>query len=211
MSGRIQRHGGSVVALELAPTATGLAYLSFLPSFLSNRIEKTILARLKEVDPAHLYYAGDRLHTTVKNVRYARNPRTFTETDAQALVNAGDRVERIWMGLEVALCRLLVLPSSLVLVGLTDERHARFLSEMDNFLLSMGLPDDKSYVRSDVFFVSVTLCRFTAPPSVAWCELVQRMQDHFVGDWALRTLELCTCDVLCSAPGTTSLARHVAG
>ena len=175
-----------------------LTSVSFVPEAMGRDIHRTIIEPLRAIEPEHHYYSPASMHITIKNVRSVHHPPQFTEEEIE-------KVNRLFRGLiprhpslAFFLEELVAFRTSVSLIGYCDERLKDLVLTLDAGLNEIGVPDDKRYVSSTVFFGNVTLCRFVRQPSGAFFEAVERMARVYRNELRVETVHLITCNSACA-------------
>lgn len=128
---------------------------------LKDQINKKIIEPLIEVEPNFYYYSLDSLHITIKNVRIINNPPHFDKEDILKAEKVFAKVIPSHKKFKVYFYRLILFPTSLALVGTTDEELDKIVLDLDRGLNKAGIPDDKKYINSKYFFCNMSLVRFS--------------------------------------------------
>jgi hypothetical protein len=74
-----------------------------------------------------------------------------------------------------------------------------------------GIVADKLNASSDVFTGNITFCRFTAQPRTELLEYAARLSDMSLGQFLASTLQLVSCDEVCSCESMRTHATVHAG
>ena len=176
-----------------------LTSVSFVPEAMGRDIRRTIVEPLRAMEPEHHYYPPASMHITIKNIRSVHHPPQFTEEEIE-------KVNRLFRGLiprhpslAFSLEELVAFRTSVSLIGYCDERLKDLVLTLDAGLNEIGVPDDKRYVSSTVFFGNVTLCRFVRQPSGAFFGAVERMARIYTNELKVETIHLITCNSVCAS------------
>ena len=127
---------------------------------LKNTLYKKIIVPIKKQFPEHYYTKKNSLHMTIKNIRTASDPPTFSQKDIQTAEKVFSQITKTHKTFNVYFYKLLLFPMSLSLVGLTDPEFDKIVLDSDKILNDHNLSDNKKYANSKYFFINVTLARF---------------------------------------------------
>lgn len=144
------------------------------PDF-ANKIVAEIISPLKLVDPGHFYYSTDNLHLTIKNVRVINDPPHFNSQDETIAASIFSTVVPQHHSFKIYYYRLLVLSTSLALVGTTDPELDNIILDLDDKLATSGVPDDKVLINKQYFFSNICLARFTHTITPEFQQAIQQI------------------------------------
>lgn len=68
---------------------------------------------------------------------------------------------------------------------------------MDKGLNKIGIPDDKKYISSSIFWGNISLCRFTHEPNKTFVAAVKKMRNIKIGVMNVKNINLITCNAVC--------------
>lgn len=161
---------------------------------LKTKVRESIIQPLRQISPDFFYYPSDLLHMTIKNIRVASDPPTFSDEDevkAQKVFAAALPNHKKF---QVYFYRLLLFPNNLSLIGTTDPELDSIFSDLDARLISAGLQDDKKYLNSQFFFSNMTLARFNTQPSPEFLRKVSEISDSLRFEpYTVDSVKLITC------------------
>lgn len=183
--------------------ALALTTVVFVPPHLAHKIVSTVIEPLRIVEPVHHFYSSSSMHLTIKNVRRINFPPDFTRADINRVHRLYSRLIPQHAAFSVSLEELAPLATSVSLIGYSDERLQTLVQALDAGLAGIGLPDNKQYVSSDVFFGNVTVCRFVQPPSSKFLDAVNRLAYAFRGDLRVKDVSLISCNAVCAPESRT--------
>jgi len=162
---------------------------------LASKITSDIIAPLKSVDINHFYYPADSFHLTIKNVRVINNPPNFSTKDEQTAISVFSSVIPKHKIFQIYYYRLLVLPTSLALVGTTDPELDNIILDLDQKLNQTGIPDDKKYFNQKYFFSNISLLRFTHPINSEFQEVIDKVSRSIsLSPYLVNSVTLLVCN-----------------
>jgi hypothetical protein len=139
------------------------------------KITSSLINPLKLADPDHFYYSADNLHLTIKNVRVVNDPPHFAAKDEQTATPIFSSTIPRHHSFYVYYYRLLILSTSLALVGTTDPELDNIILDLDQKMNRIGLTDDKKYINQKYFFSNICLLRFTHPITPKFQETIRQI------------------------------------
>lgn len=175
-----------------------LTSVVFLNEELRHLVSKEIIEPLRAIDPSHYYYQLDSLHLTIKNIRTIHKPPLFSSEDVEKAKQVFNKIIPSFKIFEFELKGLVRFPTSVSLMGYSDNILYDIVSTLDSELKEIGVPDNKKYVSDTVFFGNITICRFTSQPSDEFLAKVEEMKDLFVGKLKVKEVSLIKCNSVCS-------------
>ena len=113
--------------------------------FLKNKIQKQIIDPLRAISPEHYYYSDDSLHMTIKNIRVISNPPHFNNQDIEKARKIFSEAIPKYSKFKVYFYRLLVFPTSISLMGTSDQELDRIIFDLEKNLTKAKIIDDKKY------------------------------------------------------------------
>lgn len=173
-----------------------LTAIAHIPPEITQEIQEKIIQPLKAIDPKQYYYPSNSLHLTVKNIRTIHDPPIFTRQDIEKAKVVFAAVIPKHQSYTYELEDLLLLPTSLSLMGYTDEGLRYLVEELDQALIKNGVPDNKQYFSDSVFFGNITLCRFTRIPSSAFRQKINELQTIKIGAVEVEQIQLITTNAV---------------
>lgn len=165
------------VADYAADLRMSLTSVHFPSQSLMNKIQAEIIQQLQSISPEHFYYPNESLHMTIKNIRVINDPPHYTNDELEKVVDVFERVVPNHKAFKVYFYRLLLFPHNLALIGTTDPELDDLVLDLDQQLITAGVPDDKKYLNARHFFSNVTLARFNQPPSAHFIEQVRKISE----------------------------------
>lgn len=152
--------------------------------------------RLREVDQAPYYLPSYALHVSCANIRVVNDPPRFTEDDLVVAKQVIEEVAKRHQPVMVQYEKLLRLPTNLLAVGTTDALWSELVKDLRASFKEAGVPDDKSYISEEVFFVNTTLVRYTQTPSEAFFRCVDEIESEVSGEFLIEKLHLVSCNAV---------------
>ena len=194
--------GGIATAVPLRARYIGVArcltVLAFVPTTVATAIGSRLIRPLRAAGPSHHFYSPGDLHVTVKNVRRASEVATYTCKDIaiarRVLVDSIRRLPRFTFRLR----GLLLLPGSIAVRAYATPSYVSVVNIFDDALRSAGIPDDKVYQSTDIYFGNVTICRYTSPPDDLILKRADDLRSLDLGELSVSQLHLVECDEVCS-------------
>jgi 2'-5' RNA ligase len=183
--------------------AMALTSVVFVPPSIATEIRQVLLPPLQAVEPEHHYYPPEAMHLTIKNVRSIHHPPTHTPADIARVHQLYHRLIPAHSAFTVSLEELFSFPTSVALIGYSDERLQLLVQDLDAGLRDIGLADDKQYVSDTVFFGNVTICRFVHPPSTRFFDTMARLSTAFSALLPVQTIHLLSCNAACTPESRT--------
>ncbi|MFA6097912.1 MAG: hypothetical protein WCV50_03875 [Patescibacteria group bacterium] len=184
-----------------------LTTVSFAPLDIRRALTEKIINPLKKIDPGQYYFPEDSLHLTIKNVKVAKDPPSFTAEDADRVAETFSRVFPRHRAITFDLQGLLELPVSVMVKAVCDESLRFLINDLDQALGSIGLPDDKKYASSEIFFGNTTVCRYTHSPSPAFLEKVKELKNVRIGKMPVKEVSLIITNAVCYQKKTKIVKR----
>ena len=155
-----------------------LTVVHFPGKKLLNNIIDSIITPLKNKFPQHYYYERDNMHMTIKNIRTINNPPDFTQEDIKKAEKIFSTVLKKHKSFNVYFYRLLLFKNNLALVGTSDSELDSLILDLDGELKSQGVPDNKTYINKDHFFVNITLARFKKDYDDNFSETIDKLSNQ---------------------------------
>lgn len=143
-----------------------------------DKIRKSIIKPLREINPNHYYYPYDSLHITIKNIRVINDPPNFTEEEVAEVKKVFSEIIPRHKCFNAYFYRLLLFPNNLALMGTSDPELDNVVLDLDGALNKIGVPDDKKYINSRYFFCNMTLARFNKTPSERFKQKVEELSKY---------------------------------
>ncbi|MFA5076360.1 MAG: hypothetical protein WC480_03005 [Patescibacteria group bacterium] len=175
-----------------------LTLVVFVPASLGQVIQEKIILPLQKIEPEHFYSPLKSLHLTIKNVRAASRPPTFTAEEVKKVDELFKKIVPNLLSFDFTLEGLMPFATSASLMGYCDERLKDLVIGLDAGLRQIGVPDNKKYFSNEIFFGNISLCRFVHEPSLAFMNKVEAMARISVGNLPIKQISLITCNKVCS-------------
>lgn len=175
-----------------------LTSVALLPAQLSKEIYQTIIKPLKKIEPDHHYYSPNSMHITIKSIRTCHDPPLFTWTDIEKVHTVFDDIIPKHRSFSFSFEEVVSFPTSVSLIGFSDESLKQLVLSLDGKLKEVGVPDNKKYISNTVFFGNITLCRYGYSPSKDFICAVKEMRQSFKGQLKVETIYLAICDAVFS-------------
>lgn len=175
-----------------------LTIVAFPSPEIISLIEKRIVSPLKEIEPGYFYYPAESMHLTIKNVRTINNPPLFTQEDVEKVDKWLKEISPKLKSFSYILEGLAVFPRGIPLIGYSGEELKDLVQTLDQGLKDIGVPDNKKYYSSEVFFGNITLCRCSSRFSKKFLEEVKKLKNIFIGEMPVKEISLIICNGVCS-------------
>lgn len=175
-----------------------LTLVHFIPQQLAGSVVALGIEPLRKLEPDFHYYPPSSMHMTIKNVRAIANPPAFTTSDIQAVQRMLETLCPQLPSFKVRFEGTLLLSNSVSVVGFSDERLHRAVQEIDAGLRRIGLPDDKKYFSEEVFFSTISICRFSHTPSLQFYDAVGQLDSQIWGELEVDAASLISCNLVCA-------------
>jgi inorganic pyrophosphatase len=169
------------------------------------RVQKTIIDALRSIEPIHYYYPPEDLHLTMKNISTVDDTRKFDDADIERIKRIFRDTMNQYPPFTFNMSGILRFPTSLALIGYSSSILGRLVQDLDQQLDRSGLPDNKSYVSDEVFFGSITICRFRHAPSPALISAIEEYVSIDMGSLQVQEVSLLTCNAVCLKKSRTIL------
>ena len=176
----------------------------FPDSDLQQKINEKIIIPLKQIDPNLFFYQPDRLHCTIKNIRVINYPPDFSQETIEKAKQVLAKVIPKHHSFKIHFQGLFDLPVSLALRGYCGEELGELVKELISELEKAGIPDNKKYASSEVFFGNITLCRYPQKPNQEFFEKNKQLKSVEIGDLEVNTIKLFTSNIVL-APQTKNI------
>jgi hypothetical protein len=185
-----------------------LTTIAFLSPELIDTFMQQVIEPLRSIEPDHHHFTPKTLHTTLKNIRIIHDPPTFRAADIARVKSLYGQLIPTLPAYDISFEAVVRLPTSVAVMGFTDERLKTTVQALDRGLKSIGLADDKTYASGDVFFANSSVVRFTHPPSEQFLEAVRAMRSLRLGGFMVREVALVSCDAVMSPESLTIHGRY---
>jgi hypothetical protein len=193
------RSTGVPMRASYTNAAICLSVLTFPPAQISARISELLIQPLAAIEPAHHYYPAPTLHLTILGVRAARTPPTFSNDDVAIAADVLRNVAPRLRPLQFDLNGVARFPASLVVRAFATTMLRDTVRTLTHAFREAGIVADKLNAADDVFVGNITFCRFTAQPRAELLECAARLSDVSLGQLVAATLQLVSCDEVCSS------------
>jgi len=185
-----------------------LTSVVFPPADLGECIKANLIEPLRKFDPDHYYYPAESLHVTVKNVRTIANPPNFGEEQICAAQSVLQTIVPTFPRFKLILEDLVAFENSAAVVGYSDRTLGNLILALDSALRSAGVPDDKQYVSDSAFFGSMTICRFTSPPSASFVRQLSQLSINLDEEFQVELVKLMICNAVCYAESRRTVGTY---
>jgi hypothetical protein len=191
---------GSLVPMRAsyANAATCLSVLTFPPAEIAARIDAELIRPLAAIEPSHHYYPPQSLHLTVVGVRAAHAPPTFSNDDIALAADALRSVAGRLRPLQFDLNGVARFPASLVVRAFATTVLRDTVRTLTHALREAGIVADKVNASDDVFTGNITFCRFTVQPGAELLGRSAQFRGVSLGRFVATTMQLVSCDEVCS-------------
>jgi len=154
-----------------------LTSVHFPKASLLHVIQQEIIAPLKVMNSKMYAYSDDSLHMTIKNIKTAADPQTFSNQDMVTAQEVFSKTMPKHGAFTVNFYKLLLFPASIALIGTTAPELDSIILDLDTQLAAAQIPDDKTYVNNRYFFSNMTLARFQEVLSNDFVQEVARISE----------------------------------
>ncbi|MGH8189367.1 MAG: 2'-5' RNA ligase family protein [Steroidobacteraceae bacterium] len=204
---------GSVVPMRASyvNAATCLSVIAFPPAAVAGRIGEELIQPLAALEPSHHYYPPPTLHVTIFGLRVAHAPPTFSNDDVAIAADALRGVAGQLRPLQFDLNGVARFPASLVVRAFATTMLRDTAHTLSRAFREAGLVADKLHASDDVFAGAITFCRFTAEPRAELLECAARFRNVSPGRFVATTMQLVSCDEVCSLESMRTHATVRAG
>lgn len=166
---------------------------------------------LRSVAPHFHYAPRQSLHLTVQNVRTIASPPTFTREDAHRVAEMVRTLAPKFPPQCVHAEGVIALPTSVLVTVLYPPSMHDLIAALSAGINELGLPDDKLYVDATTRFGNITICRFTAPPTKEFLEVVRGLRNEEIADIAIPALQVAITNAVFDLAYTESLGDFELG
>jgi len=174
-----------------------LTAVSFLPTKLTAIIEKNIIEPLRRNDSAQYFFPPASLHLTIKNIRIISDPPQFSDQDIAKTERIFSEIISQFRKITFELRGLFTLPTSLAVRAYCNETLKELILALDTGLNAAGVPDNKKYASSEIFFGNITVCRYTSEPRKNFLNTVVALKNISVGELVVKKISLITTNAVC--------------
>lgn len=185
-----------------------LTTVVFIPPEIENIIQNKIIAPLREIDDTQYYLKPGSFHLTIKNLRTINNPPLFDDEHIKKAQEVMSVNIPKYDSFDFELKGLAKFPTSLSLVGYSSDALFNLVSNLDYELKQAGIPDNKKYASSEVYFGNITFCRFTSQPSEEFLKKYEELKDMYVGKLEVKEISLITANAVCSSGTKNIIATY---
>jgi 2'-5' RNA ligase len=188
-----------------------LTSVAFLPDDIAQAIHQDVVQPLRAIEPDHHYYAAGSMHMTIKNVRTIHNPPSFSDDDVTKVKLLFAELIPLHRAVTFSLEELVPFATSVSLIAYADAALKDLVQSLDAGLKRIGIPDNKQYVSSDVFFGNATLCRYTRQPSERYRAALAEMAHVYQAVMTVEVVHLITCNSVCNPETRKVLGSYELG
>jgi hypothetical protein len=179
--------------------ATCLSVITFPPPEIAARITDQLIQPLAAIEPSHHYYPAPTLHLTIFGVRAAHVPPTFSNDDIAIAADVLRNLAHSLRAPQFDLNGVVRFPASLVVRAFATTMLRDTVRTLTHAFHEAGIVTDKLNASNDVFTGNITFCRFTAQPRAELVECAARLGDVSLGQFVASTMQLVSCDEVCSS------------
>lgn len=169
-----------------------LTSVTFLPRQITEKITKKIIEPLRAIESEHYFYPPESMHLTIKNIRTVNDPPLFTPADAEKVNELFSQTVPQFPAFEFAVEDVIAFPTSISVMGYSDETLQKLVLALDKGLKRIGVPDNKKYISYSAFWGNITFCRFTRKPGEKFMAAVKKMRNLKIGKFAVKKVSLVT-------------------
>ncbi|MBI2410559.1 MAG: hypothetical protein HYV32_01500 [Candidatus Kerfeldbacteria bacterium] len=188
-----------------------LTSVVFIPDDISQKIMSDVIEKLKKTEPHHYFYLPESMHVTIKNIRTINKPPVFSETDINKVNELFNEIIPQFPIFEFTVEDVLMFPTSLSIMGYSDETLQKLVYALDEGLQKIGVPDNKKYFSTSVFWGNITICRFAKNPQIAFINEVQKMRDVKIGKFKVEKVQVITCNAVCHPASRRIVGKYDLG
>lgn len=185
-----------------------LTSVAFPPVNIYSKLYKKVIDPLKAADPRQYYYPRESLHLTVKAIKVVEYPIPYTSEDLLKANSVFNKVIPRHKVFSYHLRGLFHLPTSISIRGYTDESLKRIVFDFDQALEKAGIPDNKKYASSEVFFGNMNVCRYTTEPNEQFIKQLKKLKNTDIGTFEVKTVLLITTNLVCHPDKTTIIGEY---
>lgn len=174
-----------------------LTLVTFIPPDITDKIYKNIIEPLKNIEPNHYYYPPESMHITIKNIRTIHWPPLFNGQDIKKADELFKKTIPQFPAFHFNIEDVILFPISLSVMAYSSDVLQKLIFALDAGLKQIGLPDNKKYLSSTVYWGNITLCRFISKPSKNFTNQVKKMRKLKIGQIKIKNIKLITCNAVC--------------
>lgn len=182
--------------------------VTYLPSYVRDAVINKIITPLRQADSRQYFYPPDGLHITIQNIRASNHPPCYTQDDIEKAQQVFHSVIRRHNIFSFRLQGLFELPTSLAVRAFSDESLKSLVLELRHELIKAGVPDDKHYASSSVFFGNATFCRYTHTPNSKFLKIVRDLKSIELERLTVETISLVTANAGANPESTTIIEEY---
>ncbi len=181
-----------------------LSCVSYVDESIAEQITEQIISGLQREFSGHYFYPKTSLHMTLQSVRSIASLPQLSKLEIDAVAKEFSDVIENCDPIELSIHGLLKLHTSLCLRVYAGKAHYVLVQELRSRLSKLGIADDKKYIRSDIAFGNITICRYQNPPSFEFIETAEKLAGTFESSWLPRQAELISTNAICHPEITRS-------
>lgn len=163
---------------------------TFLPKYITNKIQKLLIQPLKNIEPDYYYYPSETLHITFHSVRIIHDPPYYTKKDVRKSMQLLANLTPSERPFPFIFQGVLSLPTSAALIVLVTPEYDSFIKSLRQKFVASGIPDDKTYFTNDIVFANTTFCRYTKKPSEKFLTKLRQLKDTYIGEFVANKVVL---------------------
>ena len=175
-----------------------LGVLATPPPFLIHQIS-TLQEELKKADRRQFMIPPEALHLTMKNIRTISDPPNFSETDVEHIQGLLPQFTANTPPIRMIGHGLLRTPTSCSVPIFTDANFGKFVCELDASLKQLGVPDDKRYNSTDIFFTNITIARYTCTPNSQFQSILAQFSQIQLPEFTISSVKLISSNLAFTA------------
>lgn len=185
-----------------------LTIVAFVPTEISSKILNEIIEPLRNIEPEHYFYPPESMHLTIRNVQVISDPPTFTTDDVQSVDAMCQEIVPQNQTFSFVLEDVIRFPTSLSLMGYSDERLRTLTKKLASNLVAIGVPDNKKLMSDSVFFGNITFCRFVHEPGEAFKEKFAELRNIKIGEIPIMEINLISSNSVCAPDSLKIFGRY---
>lgn len=174
-----------------------LTSVTFIPPDIADKINKNIIEPLKNIEPNHYYYPPESMHITIKNIRTINRPPLFNGQDIKKADELFKKTISQFPTFNFNIEDVILFPTSLSIIAYSSDVLQKLVFALNDGLKQIGVPDNKKYLSSTVYWGNITLCRFTSEPGKKFTDQVEEMREFKIGQLNVKNIKLITCNAVC--------------
>lgn len=167
-----------------------LSVNTFLPKYITKKIQNLLIQPLKQIEPNHYYYSLETLHITFHSIRIIHDPPTYTSVDIEKSKRLLKEIVPLQRPFPFILQGVLSLPTSAAVIVLVTPKYDSFIKSLRQKFVAAGIPDDKTYFTKEVVFANITFCRYSKKPAQKFLSKLSQLKETSIGEFVAQNVVL---------------------